>query len=161
MLCIVDHKSRSAKSITPASFGELAVRVRFDLQEWVLACPQLLGDELLVVTAEFDQFDKTSERLDILAVDRRGKLIVVELKRTAVGTKADLQALRYAAYCSTIGIDDVADLFAVYRQQRKLSDSQDSVEAKRQILEFIEEPEFEEFDDKPRIIRLLRSFHQR
>lgn len=102
MLFLVDERHRSARRMIEARFSELALKERFDIQEWVLACPQLLGEDLLVITSEFDQFDRTSERLDLLAVDRYGKLVVVELKRTAVGTRADLQALRYAAYCSTL-----------------------------------------------------------
>ena len=35
----------------------------------------------LIVTSEYDRFDKTKERLDLLVLDKDGKLIVIELKR--------------------------------------------------------------------------------
>jgi hypothetical protein len=135
----------------------MALKERFDIQEWILACPQILGEDLLVVTAEFDQFDRTSERLDVLAVDRRGKLVVIELKRTAVGSKADLQALRYAAYCSTLGIEDLAELFAAHLKRRNSQDLS-SADAQAAIKEFLENPDFEEFDDQPRIILAAEEF---
>ncbi|MGQ0815829.1 MAG: hypothetical protein ACT4O1_15470 [Gemmatimonadota bacterium] len=137
MLFVVDERTRQANAVAVSTFADLTLRERFDIQEWVLACPQLLGEELLIVTAECDQFDRTSERLDLLAVDRKGKLVIAELKRTAVGTKADLQALRYAAYCSTLGIDDIAELHAAHLLRREKRDV--GIDASREaILEFIE-----------------------
>jgi hypothetical protein len=137
--------------------AELRVRERYDFQEWVIAAPQLLGEDLLVVTSEFADFDRTAERIDVLAVDRKGKLVIVELKRTAVGSYADLQAIRYAAYCSTFSLNDVADLYSSHvrsRENRNVS----AVEAAEEIREFVEAPDFEEFDDKPRIILAAEQF---
>ena len=157
MLFVVDHNLRTASAAPSPTFAEMTFKERFDIQEWILACPQLLGEELLIVTAEFDRFDRTSERLDLLAIDRRGKLVVVELKRTAVGSKADLQALRYAAYCSTLGIDDIAELHAAHVKRRTQQDMAPA-EARHAILEFFENPDFEEFDDQPRIILAAEEF---
>ncbi len=56
--------------------------------------------------------------MDILGLDVRGKLVVVELKRTAIGTIADLQALRYAAYCSTLKLQDIAEMRAGHLTRR-------------------------------------------
>jgi len=89
-------KKRSAQAVPPTSLSALNLKERSDLQEWVIQSPEILGEELLVVATEFDRFDKTSERLDVLALDQQGKLVVVELKRSAVRTTADMQALRYA-----------------------------------------------------------------
>lgn len=157
MLFLVDERSKAANEVVCSTFSELALKERVDIQEWIIACPQLLGEDLFIVTAEFDQFDRTSERLDLLAVDRKGKLVVAELKRSAVGTKADLQALRYAAYCSTLGIDDIAELHTAYGRTRGQTEL--SAEAAREaILEFIDDPSFEEFDDKPRIVLAAEEF---
>jgi len=38
---------------------------RRDLEKWVMDYPEVLGENLLVVTTEYDGFDKTSERLDL------------------------------------------------------------------------------------------------
>jgi uncharacterized protein DUF4268 len=157
MLFVVNEQTKTASPAETHTFSSLSLKERFDIQEWVLTTPRLLGEDLLIVTTEFDQFDKTSERLDVLAVDSRGKLVVAELKRSAVGTAADLQALRYAAYCSTLGIDDLAELYQSHvrrRSKRELS----AAEARAEIEDFIEDPAFEEFDDKPRIVLAAEEF---
>ncbi len=157
MLFVVDQTTKTASAAPQPTFAEMTLKERFDIQEWILACPELLGEELLIITVEFDRFDRTSERLDLLAVDKRGKLVVIELKRTAVGSKADLQALRYAAYCSTLGIDDLAELHAAHLKQRTQKDLS-AAEAREIIIEFLENPEFVEFDDQPRIILAAEEF---
>lgn len=157
MLFLVDIVSKRAAPVAEVSMTELRVRERYDVQEWILATPQLLGEELLVVTSEFAHFDRTSERIDILAVDRSGKLVVVELKRSAVGSHADLQALRYAAYCSTFTLQDVSELYASHvtmHDFRSLSVS----EATEEIRAFVSAPDFEGFDAKPRIILAAEQF---
>jgi RecB family endonuclease NucS len=50
-----------------------------------------LGERLLVITNEFDEFDQSNNRLDILALDENKKLVVIELKRDASGSLADLE----------------------------------------------------------------------
>lgn len=157
LLFLVDTKQRTATPATAATLGDLSLTERYDLQEWVLAQPSLLGEDLLVVTSEFNQFDRTAERLDVLMLDRTGKLVVVELKRSAVGTAAELQGLRYAAYCSALSFDDVVEMYAAFhasRDKRELSRE----EARAEILDFIAAPDFEELDDKPRIILAAEEF---
>jgi hypothetical protein len=56
------------------------------IEKWLAAVPELLGEELLVVTTQFAGFDKTKERSDILALDRAARLVVIELKRDVSGT---------------------------------------------------------------------------
>ena len=69
--------------------------------------PAILGEELLIITSEYDRFDKTNERLDLLALDKDGNLVVIELKRDDSGKNVDLQAIKYAAYCSTLRLADI------------------------------------------------------
>jgi len=69
---------------------------------------------LLILTSEYDQFDKTNERLNLLAIDKNGDLVVIELKRDDGGKYVDLQSLKYAAYCSTLDLDDVSEIYSHY-----------------------------------------------
>lgn len=156
MLFRIDRDGKAAEAASPDSFSELPYHERYDIQEWVLNNPELLGEPLLVVTSEFSGFDRTSERLDVLALDRNGRLVVVELKRTATGTTAELQALRYAAYCSTLELDDVAEMRLAYLRRREQSAAAEDV--REEIEAFVDAPEFEELDDKPRIILAADDF---
>ncbi|HYW09916.1 MAG TPA: endonuclease NucS domain-containing protein, partial [Longimicrobium sp.] len=156
MLFIIDPQAQTAREVSTATLAGLKFRERYDLQEWVLATPRLLGEDLLVITSEFSGFDRTSERLDILAIDTRGKLVIVELKRSAVGTHAELQALRYAAYCSNLSLTDVAEIYADYLRKRGEDLSHDDAVAR--IRGFVEEPGFEGPDNKPRLILAAEEF---
>ena len=59
--------------------------------EWVAANPGIGAGNWQGV-----QFDRTDERLDLLAVDPDGKLVVIELKRDDTGANAHWQAIKYA-----------------------------------------------------------------
>ena len=50
------------------------------------ANPRILWDDLLIIGKEFSGFDRTNERLELLAVDSAGRLVVIELKRDDSGT---------------------------------------------------------------------------
>ena len=113
-----------------------------------------------MVTSEFSSFDRTAERLDVLAVDARGSLTVVELKRSAVGTAAELQALRYAAYCSTLSLQAVAEMLAEYESARTGTPISPE-EAGRRIRAFVNDPDFVELDNRPRIILGAEEFPPR
>lgn len=70
-----------------------------DVEDWVVQRPEILGEDLLVIGRQV-QLDEGRDWIDVLALDRAGSLVVVELKRDLVGGQADLQGLRYAALVS-------------------------------------------------------------
>jgi hypothetical protein len=157
MLFIFDKKADKLSISDETDFKTHAIMERRHMEEWVLDHPQLVGEDLLIITNEYDKFDKTKERLDILCIDKNGKLIVVELKRDDSGKDVELQAIKYAAYCSTLTFDDVVTL------RREFLHSHDHVEKDheetgKELLAFINNDDFEELDDKPRIIVAAKEF---
>jgi hypothetical protein len=143
---IVDVGKKSPpQTLDPVSFAELGIRERDDLEEWVAAHPAVLGESLLILTTEFDRFDKSDRRIDLLALDQDGVLVVVELKLDASGSHADLQALRYAAFCSTMTMQDAQRLLAEWR-------SISEAEAVSAIKEFLGRDLLPELSNRPRII---------
>ncbi len=65
---------------------------RQDLEEWLIANPQIFGDDVIIITSEFDRWETSGgaarrDRLDILAIDSGGQLIIAELKRCSSGTR--------------------------------------------------------------------------
>ena len=116
-----------------------------------------MGEDLLVLTVEFDRFVNSSDRLDLLALDRDGNLVVVELKRDSTAGCADLQAIRYAAMVSSMTLDKLIPYYTAYRLKHydvQLSEN----DARTQITEFIESDEFTEISSKPRIIICSEGF---
>ncbi len=156
MLFIYDKKNKAFSSREETDFRSHEITERKDIEKWVIKFPEMLGEELLIITTEYDQFDKTKERLDLLALDKKGKLVVAELKRDDSGKHVELQAIKYAAYCSTMTMDDVVSLRRTFinKSNKKQSDE----ETKNTIFDFIDNDDFEEFDDKPRIMLVAKEF---
>ena len=95
-------------------FGDLDIRERADLQEWLVQSPESLGEDLLIIQKEFDGFQDTRERLDVLALDRQGRLVIIENKLDDSGRDVVWQALKYVAYCSTLRKADLIDIYQKY-----------------------------------------------
>ncbi len=110
----IDPSTRDATSLREVDFAQLGLRERSDIQEWVAAHPDILGGDLLIVAKEFSGFDSTSERLDLLAVDSQGALVVIELKRDDSGADAYWQAVKYASYLRHANVDTIAEMLADY-----------------------------------------------
>lgn len=89
---------------------------RHHLQEWVLAYPTILGEEVLIITFEFDRWvtgagHSTMERLDVLGLDRAGRLVVAELKRDRAPDGVVTQGLNYAAMVSRFTLDLLVEAY--------------------------------------------------
>ena len=90
----IDPESKESERVAEIDFSQLGLQERRDIQEWVAANPSILGDDLLIIGKEFAGFDRTNERLDLLAVDSEGKLVIIELKRDDTGADAHWQAIK-------------------------------------------------------------------
>jgi hypothetical protein len=159
MIFSISSNLDKASKITQSSFTGLNIWERQHIEEWVRTNPEMLGEDLLVVSIEFDRFSNSSDRLDVLALDRSGNLVVIELKRDSAAGYADLQALRYAAMVSSMTVEILIPYYIAYRKKyyaEALSDG----EAQDQIIEFVESDSFKELSNKPRIILCSEGFSQ-
>jgi hypothetical protein len=64
----VDRDSQVVKEVLPTTFAALGLWERQDLEAWVTSAPELAGGDFVVVTSEYDRFDRISERVDVLLV---------------------------------------------------------------------------------------------
>ena len=110
----IDRVANSIHPLKQVSFRELGFRERSHLQEWIAREPNVLGEELLIIQKEFSGFSDTNERLDLLALDKQGSLVIIENKLDDTGRDVTWQALKYASYCSTLSKDDVRSIFQEY-----------------------------------------------
>ncbi len=159
MIFSISSNLETANKITESSFTGLNIWERQHIEEWVRTNPEMLGEDLLVVSIEFDKFSNSNDRLDVLAVDRQGNLVVIELKRDSAAGYSDLQAIRYAAMVSSMTIEVLLPYYIAYRK-KFYEDSLTEGEAKDQIIEFVESDSFTELSNKPRIILCSEGFSQ-
>lgn len=122
-------------------FSELGFRERQHLQEWVASDPEFVGEELLVVQKEFAGFSDTNERLDLLALDKHGNLVVIENKLDDSGRDVTWQALKYASYCSSLTKDQIRTIY-----QRYLDATSSGSLAEERLSAFFDGAEYEELE---------------
>lgn len=159
LLVVSAQNSEQFTKVQAGTFTKFSIWERAHIQEWVRQAPEVLGEDLLIVSMEFDRFKQSADRLDLLALDRRGNLVVVELKRDGLASYADLQALRYAAMVSTMTVAKLLPYFVHYRQKQLGEQDFTLASAQEQLQEFVtENEEFRELSNRPRIILCSENF---
>ena len=111
---LIDKQNKKAISLEKKSFTDLKLTERHDLQEWIVDNPGILGENLLIIQKEFDGFLDTKERLDLLALDESGKIVVIENKLDDSGKDVVWQALKYVSYCATLKKSEICDIYQRY-----------------------------------------------
>ncbi|MEQ1321046.1 DUF4268 domain-containing protein [Acinetobacter guillouiae] len=118
-LYTVDTTNKKLKPLDGTKLSEQQLTERYDLQEWLVSHPEALGEELLIIQKEYNGFDGTGERLDLLALDTQGRLVLIENKRDDSGRDAVWQAIKYASYVAPFTSDDIEDVYAKYLLKNK------------------------------------------
>jgi len=169
MIFSVEKENGTPEYLSERAYSSIGLLERQDLEGWAIEEPRILGEDLLVVTSEFEDFERTRDRLDILALDRAGKLVVVELKRDRADETTDLQAIKYASYCATLTPrqvqEEYRDFWADHRNEPLPPEAVGET-----YTEFLNEHSDEEvvtvedgwadfeLDDKPRILLAAGSY---
>jgi hypothetical protein len=135
----IDTESNSMMPLKIRTFGELGFRERSNLQEWIAKEPSCLGEELLIIQKEFSGFSDTHERLDLLAIDKQGSLVLIENKLDDTGRDVTWQALKYASYCSSLSKETLRRIY-----QEFLDKANPGADARGLLTEFLEADDYEE-----------------
>lgn len=163
----VNNQTNRITPVKTKTFGELGFTERKHLQEWLAHEPSALGEELLIIQKEFDGFDDTRERLDLLALDKDGNLVIIENKLDDSGRDAVWQALKYASYCASLTKLQVVDIFQQYlkRYEKGASDNEGKpLDAALLISEFLDAPDLDEvklnLGNSQRIMMVAANFRK-
>jgi RecB family endonuclease NucS len=109
---LVDLRSGDVERMDEITLASAGLKERQDLQRWITEHPDIIAPGLLLVTTEFDRWEireqKVADRLDALFLDVTGAPVLVEFKRDKATDTVELQALKYAAYCSQLTLDETA-----------------------------------------------------
>lgn len=169
MIFSVNQEDAELERLPEEEFSELDILEREDLQEWAIEEPQVLGEELLVITSEYAKFADLRERLDIMAIDQEGKLVVAELKRDKADRTTDLEAIKYASYCATLTAEEIQQDYREFWNDREDNDLTPE-EVGETFAEFLNQSVIDdvpymddgwanfELDDTPRILLVAGSF---
>jgi len=111
---LIDKQKNRISKLKQKTFSELKFRERDHLQEWIANDPCSLGEELLIIQKEFNGFSDTNERLDLLALDKQGNLVIIENKLDDSGRDVTWQVIKYASYCSSLTKQDIINIYQEY-----------------------------------------------
>ena len=153
---LYEMTSDAFRPLSQASFADIRIRERNDLQRLLRSQIDVLGDELYVLTEEFGEWEDSRRRIDLLAIDPQANLVVIELKRTNDGGHMELQAVRYASMVSAMTFERAEQIHGEFLV--RLGESAE--EARSRMLTFLgwEEPEEENFAPDVRIILVSEDF---
>ena len=84
--------TQEARSPRPAAgFVALDLYEHADVQRLLRANISVLGEDLLIVGEEFGEWEDGRRRIDLLAIDRAGPLVDIEIERKEDGGHIELQ----------------------------------------------------------------------
>lgn len=144
----------------PVSLSDLHLTEVRDLEEWVIAHPEVLGPDVKVVATQFDRWQteggsRARERLDVLGLENSGRLVVAELKRDA-DASVHVQAITYAALVSGFTEETLAHAHSDFRTGRGMPTTpEEALELLREDLEADFDPDVL---SNPRIVLVARAF---
>jgi RecB family endonuclease NucS len=110
----IDDSDNSISKVEIKKFSDMGYKERQHLQEWIAKNSEVFGEELLIIHKEFSGFSDTKERLDLLALDKQGNLVVIENKLDDSGKDVIWQILKYASYCSSLTKSNIRDIYQDY-----------------------------------------------
>ena len=148
----IDIKNNNIIKLDERLFSDLKIRERENLQEWIAKNPEVLGEELLIIQKEYDGFNDTNERLDLLALDKEGGLVIIENKLDDTGRNVVWQALKYTSYCSTLTTAQIIKMYQSYLKDMGSEEDAKESEKPATVVE-TEKPVDGGGEDPPRTIR--------
>ncbi len=136
---LINKDKNNIEKLEEITFKSAGFKERQHLQEWIAKNPQSLGEDLLIIQKEFSGFDDTNERLDLLALDKRGNVVVIENKLDDTGRDVVWQSLKYASYCSSLTSQGIEEIFDDYLKKQGKEER-----AKRMLENFFDTEDYRE-----------------
>ncbi len=155
-MALYEMTPEAFRPLSRASFSEMKVLERNDLQRLLRSQIQVLSADLYVSTEEFGDWDDSRRRIDLLAIDQQANLVVIELKRTNDGGHMELQAIRYAAMVSAMTFEKAEQIHGEFLARM----GEPADEARTRMLDFLgwDEPDEENFASDVRIVLVSEDF---
>ena len=143
------------EELETTSFEAQGILERRDMQRLLRDQPGVIEEELFILAEEYGDWEESGRRIDLLALDGEGRLVVVELKRSDQQSMMDLQAIRYAAMVANMTWDRLLAAHREYLESRQVDGDADS--RIRDHLD-VEDPEAHISTSSPRIILISAEF---
>jgi RecB family endonuclease NucS len=111
----IDRKEQTLSRLGNYSLGKADITERYDLQEFISNSPKEffgeLGEDLFLIGKEIEPSTRVQDRIDLLAFDREGHSVIIELKRGNHKLQM-MQAIAYAAMIADWTAEDFRALLS-------------------------------------------------
>jgi len=116
----IDRGGQSLIALESPSLADCSITERYDLQEYITNSPaiffQEIGQDLFLLGKEVVASTNVQDRIDILALDKSGAVVIVELKRGNHKLHM-LQAISYAGMMAEWSPSDLLELLDEAKQE--------------------------------------------
>ena len=117
----IDRQKKAFSSLETPTLADASITERNDLQEYICNSPDAffkeIGQELFVIDKEVLPSDDVDDRIDILALDKEGQAVVIELKRG--NNKLQMfQAISYAGMIASWEPKEFLDFLTAERTEK-------------------------------------------
>jgi hypothetical protein len=142
----IDRQKQSFTRLETPTLADASISERYDLQEYICNSPeaffQEIGQALFVIAKEMKPSDDVEDRIDVLALDKEGQAVILELKRGNHKLQM-FQAISYAGMVANWQPDDFLSCLDADKQDK--------------LMDFLE-VEKEEINRHQRIILIAEAF---
>ena len=142
----IDRDAQGFVALECPTLADCSITERYDLQEFIFNSPSIffkeIGQDLFLIGKEVVASKNVQDRIDILAVDKEGACVIIELKRGNHKLHM-LQAISYAGMISEWAYEELLALMDEERQEA--------------LSEFLE-VDREEINRRQRIILLAEAY---
>jgi len=149
----INREARTFALLPSRQLQEAGLKERYDLQAMIRNSPEAffdeMGENLLLLAEELKPAEFVDDRIDLLALDRNGAIVVIELKRGS----HRLQLLQSLTYASMIAEWEGEDLI----KQRADLMSRETIETQSEVEDFLE-TEPENINETQRVILIAEAF---
>lgn len=137
----INRNTKSFCVLEKPTLSEVSITERYDLQEYICNSPESffgeLGQDRFVLGKEVQPSSAVQDRIDILAIDRDGNCVIVELKRGNHKLQM-FQGISYAAMISHWTPDEVIGLLDTAQKDKLLNEflecDRDSINRNQRVL---------------------------
>ena len=123
----------SIDPLEPTTFAKLQADELGDIQRLLRDRIEVISKDLMVIAEEFGEWDSSNRRIDLLCIDKKANLVVIELKRSQDGGHMDLQAIRYSAMVSKMTFDQAVQAHKSYLESVGIEE-----DARQRIFNFLD-----------------------
>ena len=87
---IFHYNNKGLSKVDKTTFSKEGMLEKEHIQAALKKDISAISDDLLVIAEEFSQWSQGQRRIDLLAIDRKANIVVIELKRADSGNYMEL-----------------------------------------------------------------------